>query len=65
MNSTKSISVCVVICMFVLSVASHAQVGLRGSSFVDERGVTTLTNRPEFYQGEGGYLEIALDYEPI
>jgi hypothetical protein len=56
---------CVVAVGWLSCSASWAQGGPGESSFVDERGVITLTDRPEVYRAEGGYLEIALDYEPI
>ncbi len=48
-----------------LSPTLSAQGGPGDSFFVDESGVTTLTDRPEYYRADGGYLEIQIAYEPI
>lgn len=43
----------------------HAQGGPGESSFVDESGTLTLTDRPEYYRADGNYLEVELDIRPI
>lgn len=42
-----------------------AQDGKLDSFFVDETGVPTLTNRPDYYRADDRYLEVRIDYQPI
>lgn len=44
---------------------AFAQDGQQDSFFVDESGVATLTNRPEYYRADDRFMEIGLDYQPI
>lgn len=53
------------LCGLIFSPRLWAQGGPGESSFIDESGVTTLTDRPEYYRAEGGYLEVELDIQPI
>lgn len=45
--------------------SAYGQDGKSDSFFVGEDGVPTLTNRPEYYRADGGYLEVELRYQPI
>ena len=35
------------------------------SFFVDDSGVPTLTNQPEYYRADDNFTEVEIKYEPI